>query len=90
MVCVAISFSFRSGVEQAQQEVVRLAVTRLHESRCLWRGCDAILNSTESLTRHVHVHAEENENAVCLLPPFSDYISERRVLGGAYLWVEGL
>lgn len=58
---------FGSGVEQAQQEVVRLAVARLHESRCLWRRCDAILNSTESLTRHVHVHAEEDVDAVCLV-----------------------
>ena len=68
--CVCVVISFRSGIEQAQQEVVRLAVTRLHESRCLWRGCDAILNSTESLTRHVHVHAEENVDAVCLLLSF--------------------
>lgn len=49
---------------------MQLAIARLHESPCLWRGCDAILNSTESLTRHVRCHAEEKEDAVCLLATF--------------------
>ncbi|KZT70327.1 hypothetical protein DAEQUDRAFT_725610 [Daedalea quercina L-15889] len=49
--------------ERAQQEIVQLSSTRLHECPCRWRGCGALLNSTERLMQHVHWHAEEKENA---------------------------
>lgn len=45
------------NVDQSHQAAVQLSCSRLHESPCRWRGCDAVLNSTDGLIKHVALHA---------------------------------
>ncbi|OCH94527.1 hypothetical protein OBBRIDRAFT_124764 [Obba rivulosa] len=53
----------RARQEAKQQQVVQLSYSRLRESPCRWRGCDAVLNSADSLGRHVATHVEDDKTS---------------------------
>ncbi|KAH9948751.1 hypothetical protein B0H21DRAFT_211628 [Amylocystis lapponica] len=50
---------------ELQTEAVKLSYSRLRESRCLWRGCDALLITRGRLQEHTMLHAGEKDNFSC-------------------------
>jgi invasion protein IalB len=53
------------SLDPGLQTVVDLAYSRLRQTRCLWSGCTATLNSVDNLVKHLKIHADETEVRVC-------------------------
>ncbi|KAI0711045.1 hypothetical protein C8T65DRAFT_695490 [Cerioporus squamosus] len=50
-----------SEEDKEVQAAAELSYSRLRETPCQWAGCDAVLNSTQTLQKHLALHAGEQD-----------------------------